>query len=393
MSSHARRVVFWLSTPVIVFAIVGGFLSRLTAREDTYQYLKIFDDVVGLIDGNYVEKVEMTKVMRGGMRGLADSLDADSAFLSADRVKQIETGAALPAGDVGLDLTRQYYLRVIAARDESPAGKAGLRTGDFVRAINGTPTREMSVFDGMRELRGPVGSKVTLAIIRGSSNDPHTVELVRQAEPGTDATGRIVAPTVGYLRVSAFTAKTTDQVKAQVASLKKNGATSLVIDIRQTSGGAVDQGIALARLFVPSGTLAVRETRGAASETFTAASGDGDIKMPVSLLVSSGTSSAAEIFASALVGNTRAELIGEHTLGRAGQQKLVKLPDGTGLWLTTSRYLTPSGAPLHEKGLAPAIEVDEPEVEFGQTPTSDPALDKAVERATGPAVPAVKKAA
>jgi carboxyl-terminal processing protease len=380
MSSYTRRVVFWISTPVIVFVVIGGFLSRVTAREDTYQHLKIFDDVVGLIDGNYVEKVEMTKVMRGGMRGLADSLDPDSAYLSADRVKQIETGSALPAGDVGLDLTRQYYLRVIAARDGSPAAKAGLRTGDFVRAINGTPTREMSVFDGMRELRGPVGSKVTLTIIRGNSNDPHTVELLRQAEPAVEAAGRIVAPTVGYVRVTAFGPKTVEQVRTQVASLKKSGAASLVIDIRQTSGGSIDQAIAAARLFVPSGTLAVRETRGTVSETIAAAAGDGDIKMPVSLLVNAGTSSAAEVFASALAGNNRAELIGEHTLGRAGQQKLVKLPDGTGLWLTTSRYLTPSGSALHEKGLEPTVEVDEPEVEFGQTPAGDPVLDKAIER-------------
>lgn len=380
MSSYTRRLVFWISTPVIVFVVIGGFLNRVTAREDTYQHLKIFDDVVGLIDGNYVEKVEMAKVMRGGMRGLADSLDPDSAYLSADRVKQIETGAAPPSGDVGLDLTRQYYLRVIAARDGSPAAKAGLRTGDFVRAINGTPTREMSVFDGMQELRGAVGSKVTLTIIRGNSNDPHTVELVRQPDPTVEATSRMVAPAVGYLRIVTFGRKTADQVKTQVAALRKGGAASLIIDIRQTSGGSIDQGIAVARLFVPSGTLTVRETRGATAETIAAAAGDGDIKMPVSLLVNAGTSSAAEVFASALSGNDRADLIGEHTLGRAGLQKLVKLPDGTGLWLTTSRYLTPGGTALHEKGLEPTVEVDEPEVEFGQTPAGDPVLDKAIER-------------
>jgi carboxyl-terminal processing protease len=383
MSSYTRRLVFWISTPVMVFVVIGGFLNRVTAREDTYQQLKIFDDVVGLIDSNYVEKVEMAKVMRGAMRGLADSLDPDSAFISAERVKQIETGAALPPGDVGLDLTRQYYLRVIAARDGSPAAKAGLRTGDFVRAIDDTPTREMSVFDGMRALRGAVGSKVTLTIIRGNSNDPHTVELVRQAEPTVNVTSRMAGPTVGYLRVAAFGQKTVDQAKAQVGQLRKGGATSLVVDIRQTSGGAIDQGIALARLFVPTGTLAVRETRGAASETIAAAPGDGDIKLPVTLLVNAGTSSAAEVFASALVGNDRADLVGEHTLGRAGQQRLVRLPDGTGLWMTTTRYLTPTGSPLHEKGLAPTVEVEEPDVEFGQTPASDPALEKAVEHAAG----------
>jgi len=145
MSSTTRRVVLWISIPVAAFAIVGGFLSRVTAGEDAYQHLKIFDDVVGLITSNYVEKVDIDKVMDGAMNGLTESLDPDSAFLTASEVKQAESSAPMPAGDVGLDLTRQYYLRVIAARDNSPAAKAGLRTGDYVRAINDTPKRDVGV--------------------------------------------------------------------------------------------------------------------------------------------------------------------------------------------------------------------------------------------------------
>ena len=135
------------------------------------------------------------------MRGLADGLDADSAYLSADEVKQAESTTSLPAGDVGLELTRQYYLRVIAARDNSPAAKAGLRTGDYVRMIDDKPTRDLSVWEGVRALRGAPGSKVKLTIIRGSAADPHVIELVREAPPAADVTGRIAAPGVGYVRV------------------------------------------------------------------------------------------------------------------------------------------------------------------------------------------------
>src|SRR5436190_6346476 len=123
MSSKARRIVMWTTAPVVVFAIVGGFLSNATAREDTYQHLKVFDDVVNLITSNYVEKVDVDKVMHGAMHGLADSLDPDSAYLTAAEVKQVEDASTLPAGDVGIDLTRQYYLRIIATRDGSPAAK------------------------------------------------------------------------------------------------------------------------------------------------------------------------------------------------------------------------------------------------------------------------------
>jgi carboxyl-terminal processing protease len=146
--------------------------------------------------------------------------------------------------------------------------------------------------------------------------------------------------------------------------------------------------VALARLFVANGTLAMRESKGTEREAIAARSGDGAITMPTTLLVDTGTSSAAELFASALAGNQRADLIGEHTIGRAASQKLIKLPDGSGLFLTTTRYLTPQGTPLHEKGLEPTIPVDQPDVEFGQLPPSgDPVLEKALEQV------AVKKAA
>src|SRR5207247_3211707 len=141
--SRTRLIVMTISAPVIAFAVVGGLLGKVAAREDTYQHLKIFEDVVQLITSNYVEDVNIDKVMHGAMHGLADGLDPDSAYLTPDQVKQVEAGTPLPAGDVGIDLTRQYYLRVIAARDNSPAAKAGLRTGDYVRASTDPPTREM----------------------------------------------------------------------------------------------------------------------------------------------------------------------------------------------------------------------------------------------------------
>jgi len=377
-----------ISAPVIAFAIVGGLLGKVIAREDTYQYLKVFDDVVSLVTSHYVEDINVDKVMKGAMHGLADGLDPDSAYLTVDEVKQVESGVPLPPAGVGLELTRQYYLRVIAARDNSPAAKAGLRTGDYIRAINNVPTRDMSVWEGVRALRGAPGSKVTLTVIRGNAADPHVVELTREADAPAAVTSKIAAAGIGYLRIPGIGANTASQVKSHVAELTKGGAGKLVIDIRRTTSGSFDEGLALARLFVGKGTLAVRETKGGPRETITAGSNDGSIAAPAVLLIDTGTSGAAELFASALTGNQRADLIGEHTMGRAASQKLIKLPDGTGLYLTTTRYLTPDGTPLHEKGLEPTVPVDQPDIEFGQLPpATDPVMDKALERAT------VKKAA
>ena len=170
-------------------------------------------------------------------------------------------------------------------------------------------------------------------------------------------------------------------MKSQIAELTRSGASKLVVDVRHASNGAIDDGLALARLFVGTGTLAIREAKGGARETIAAGAGDGSVTLPTVVLVDTGTSGASEIFASALVGNQRAELIGEHTIGRAASQQLVRLPDGAGLWLSTSRYLTPKGDPLHEKGLEPTVPVDDPDVEFGApAPTTDPILEKAIER-------------
>jgi carboxyl-terminal processing protease len=383
MTSRTRWIVLLISTPLVAFVIIGGLLGRASAKEGSYPHLRIFEDVVSLILGSYVEEPDMDKVMDGAMRGLAEGLDADSAYLTPAEVKLVESTNPAPGGTPGLELTRQYYLRVIAARDGSSAEKAGIRTGDSVRAIDGKPTRNLSALEGMRMLRGPVGSKVTLTILRDSLADPHEVSLTREAEATADVSGKIQSPGVGYVRIAAFGPNVATRIKTQVATLAKQGATQFLLDVRGTAQGAIADGIAASRLFVGTGTLTTLEARGQANTVEKAAKGDGAITQPLVLLSTTGTSGAAEVFAAALVDNKRATLVGERTLGRAALQKLVKLPDGSGLWMTWARYLAPSGTVIHGTGLTPAVEVEQPDVEFGgAVPTDDPILDKAIEQLT-----------
>jgi carboxyl-terminal processing protease len=381
MTSRRRLLVLAISTPVIVFAVIGGLLGQAITREGHYQYLRVFDDVLSLVLNNYVEEVDVADAMRGAMVGLADGLDADSAFLTPNLVKSIESGEATASGgDVGLELTRQYYLRVVSARDGSPAAKAGLRTGDYVRAIDGRATRDMSAFEGNRLLQGAPGTKVALLVIRGNAAEPHEISLVRERRNGPEVTSRIAAPAVGYVRVVDFSSQTPALLKQNLDALAKSGAQRYIIDLRGASRGDLDDGVAAARLFVKSGTLTVRQSKGDQREVVDAQSGDGAVAAPVALLTDAGTSGAAEVFAAALDGNNRATLIGAGTTGRAARQRLVKLPDGSGLWLSHIRYLTPAGDQLHEKGLDPDIEVDQPDVEFGsEAPTTDATLQKALE--------------
>ena len=145
MSNRSRILVLLLSTPILAFVVVGGVMGGTASGQDSYQHLLVFKDVVSLILNNYVEDVNVDKVMTGALKGLADGLDADIAFLEPSDVRAMEAKLTPPGGDVGLTLTRQYYLRVVAARDGSPADRAGLRSGDYVRMIDGRATRDLSV--------------------------------------------------------------------------------------------------------------------------------------------------------------------------------------------------------------------------------------------------------
>ena len=439
MTLKTRLSVLLLSTPVLAFVVVGGLMGNASARsgDETFRHLKVFDDVLQHVISTYVEEVKVDRVMEGAMKGLADGLDPDSAYLNARQLTEVESGTATPEGDVGLELTRQFYLRVIAARDGSPAAKAGLQTGDYVRAIDGKPARDMSVFEGTRLLRGQPGSKVTLTVIRGNAADPHEVALVREKVSGSAVSGRLISlagreapaaktsgmvdlpllsPEAGYVRIASFRAGVVEDLSKQVAELSKSGAKSLIIDIRRTAEGPLENGIAAARLFVKSGTLAIKAGhKGQGKETVEARAGDGAVTLPIQVLITNGTAGAAELFAAALNGNKRGELVGEHTIGRAALQKLVKLPEGRALWLTYASYYRPGGAPISSnkppagqmrvpdspeqpagktiesmiretpiqgKGLEPTVEVDDVDVaDFGSIQSDkDPILDAAIER-------------
>lgn len=395
MTARTRLWVLVVSTPVIAFTLIGGYMGQAMTRDETIRNLRIFEDVMQLVVENYVEEVDVRKAMRGAMRGLTDGLDIDSTFLPPDLVKTFESKETPAPGETGIDLARGYYLRVMSTRDGSPAAKAGIRTGDYLRAIEGRSTRDMSAYEGNRLLRGAPGSKVTLLVIRGNAAEPHEVVVTRERPAGADVTSKMANATTGYVRVVDFTPNSATRIKQAIDALAKTGATKYVIDLRGTSRGDLDDGVAAARLFVRNGTITVKVTRDPLAradakektkkETISAQASDGAVTATVVLLVDSGTSGAAELFAAALDGNKRAELVGSRTIGRAARQQLVKLSDGSGLLLTNVRYLTPESAALHEKGLVPDVAVEEPDVDFGaDPPATDEALQKAIERLTQP---------
>jgi carboxyl-terminal processing protease len=385
MTDRTRFVVLIVTAPILAYTLVGGFLSQVVAREGTYRHLRVFEDVVSLVTSNYVEPVDPERIMQGALWGLAEGLDPDSSYLTPDEVSQYEAPAASGEVGVGLELTRQYYIQVVAARDGSPAAEAGLLPGDYIREIDANPTRTMSIVRGQQLLRGEPGSTVTLNVIRGNAAEPVELELRRDDGRSANVTTRIIAPGVGYLRIAEFDDTTSAAIEAAAETLGRQGTTSLVVDLRGTAAGAFDNGVDAARLFADADTLVIRETS-TEQEPVNPVNREQSIDWPVVIMTSPGTSGAAELFAAALTGTGRAETVGLRTAGRAAEQILVRLPGGGGLLLSATQYLTASGEPIHRVGVEPAVVVQEPLAELEQEPDAidpdedeDPVLDRALE--------------
>jgi carboxyl-terminal processing protease len=381
MTTRTRLVIILITAPILAFVVVGGLMARSASHSEAYPHLAVFDDVFGLTTNNYVEPVDPDRLMHGAMDGLAEALDSESAYLTVEEAKSASSHTPLPDGDVGIVLTRQYYLRVVSVRDGSPAAGAGIRSGDYVRFIDRLPTRDMSAWEGTRHLRGRAGSAVTLTMLRGNATEPHVVDLTRVALPSPAVTGHPGRDGVGVIRVTAFAATIPAAMRDAVASLRRTGARALILDVRGCAGEPLSAGIDAARLFVATGTLGYVETRSTARKTLTANPGDGSITEPLAVLVDYGTAGPAELLAAAIVGNKRGDLFGTRTAGRAAEQQLYPLPDSSALWMSYAHYLSVSGEPLHERGVVPSIVVEQPDVDFGAAlPPGDATLERAIER-------------
>ncbi|MFO7302282.1 MAG: S41 family peptidase [Acidobacteriota bacterium] len=381
MFRRTRLLALLTSTPLLVLVLVGGMLgaARPAIGQQGFDHLPVFWDVVRLTLGAYVEPPDVDRLMDGAMRGLTDGLDAASSYLTPEEVRAFDAGTPLPPADTGITVTKQYYLRVVGLRDDSPAARAGIRSGDFIRAIDDVPTRDMSVHAGTRMLAGAPGSSVTLLVIRSNAAEPRPIVVTREVASTERVSSRRLPGGEAYVRIDSFGDGVVDQLRQAIGSLGAAADAGLIIDIRNTADGPLDHGIDAARLFVDAGgRLAARQGREGAPEPVTADQGDGVFTMPVVLLVSNGTGGAAELFAAALADNGRATLVGMPTAGIAGEQTLVRLPDDHGLLLTTARWVRADDTPIHGQGLRPDVLVEVPIVPFDEEP---PATDAVLERA------------
>lgn len=378
MTSRSRFALSLASTAFVLY-LASGPLMRKALGDTGYTQLSIFHEVVSMIRETYVDPVNMDRTLEAAESGLLEALDGDSGYLDATEFKELQAGKRA-AADTGIVLGRRFgFLTVVATRPGSPARKAGIKAGDFIKFIDGKHTHSLTVTKGERLLAGEPGTPVKVAIFKSGTEAAETA-IVREKPVSGLPVARLLEGGVGYLAVSDLADAALPSVRSSLADLQAQGASSLILDLRSSASGPLGNAAALAELFIKGGVVAKLASRNAAEQTLLARETARPFAGPLALLVDRGTAGASEIAAGCLLDSGRATLFGENTFGRAGIQKPIPLDSGGGLLLTVSRYLTPKGQPISGKGLAPKTLVrnpDSPDL-FG-TPGKDPVLDKALE--------------
>jgi len=348
--------------------------------DNTYLQLSVFNEVVRLVLEAYVEPVNLDKAMAGADLGLTEALDGDSAYLSPEELAAYKQAPDPAAADVGVVLTRRFgFLMVVATRPGSPAEKAGLKTGDIVKTIDGRHSRTIPVPVGERMLRGAPGSEVHVEVLR-ARHDPLDLSIVRERLTPAEPVRRQLEDGTGYLQVREFTAATADAVRGELEVLKRQGVASLVLDLRGAGYGSPSDAVGVAEAFLKGGVVAKVGGRRETEQTLEAKADRGVWDLPLAVLVDNGTAGPGEVVAAALFDAGRGPLVGEHTFGRAPVQRLIPLPEG-GLLLTVAKYMTPKGAPIHGEGLQPSVPVEVRDDDDSESTSAKPdvILDKALE--------------
>ncbi len=335
--------------------------SAQQPSRETYRMLELFGDVLDTVERQYVTEIDETKLIESAFDGMLTSLDPHSGYLTNESFDEMRDQTRGEYGGLGIEVTSEDgVVKVISPMDDTPAARAGIKAGDYITAVNGASVLGMSVSDAVKQMRGKPGEPVTLSIAR-EKTDPFDVEVIREVIKPKSAIARMEGD-YGYLRVSAFNERTTEEAERVFTELRAANPRmkGLILDLRNNPGGLLDQAVGLSDLFLEGGEIVSQRGRGARDvERYNARPGDIAQGLPMVVLINTGSASAAEIVAGALQDRKRAELVGLTSFGKGSVQTVIPLRGGMdgALKLTTARYYTPSGRSIQKTGIEPDLEV------------------------------------
>jgi len=358
--SKKALLLFAFLTALFLLGSYGD--SRVSAIDrNIYKNLKTFSEVLDMVEKNYVEPVDNDKLIQGAINGMIKSLDPHSSFMTPEMYKELEVETRGSFGGLGIEITiLKDVLTVVSPIEDTPAYVAGIKAGDQIIRIDGKTTKDITITEAVKKLRGPRDTKVTITIMREGLTKPKDYVITRSIIKIRSVKTRIYDEQIGYIRIASFQERTVDDVKKALREIeaKVQPLKGLVIDMRNNPGGLLTQSVEVSDLFLKSGVIVSTRGRSKGMESKSVAKNDGDEPTcPIVVLVNEGTASAAEIVSGALQDNGRAVILGGQTFGKGSVQTVIPLEGGAALKLTTARYYTPNGRSIQAEGITPDIMV------------------------------------
>lgn len=354
----------------IFFAVIFGFIAGATtvslveAKPNAYEKLTLFTKVLQLLESNYVEEVDVKKLIYGGIKGMLQELDPHSAFLNPEDYKEMRESTSGEFGGLGIEITKKdNIITVITPIEESPAWDAGMKSMDKIIKINDESTSEMDLQTAVSKMRGNPGTKVKITVARDNTAKPIEFNLTRRIIKIVSAKSMMLPDDYAYIRISTFNESTVNDVRKALTKLQKQAKNEklkgILLDLRNNPGGLLDQAIGVTNMFIEKGVIVSVQGRDKEKKMVEYAKPDG-LKLkdvPMVVLVNQASASASEIVAGALQDNNRAVVVGQKTFGKGSVQTLIELDDKSAIKYTIARYYTPSGRSIQAKGIEPDVEI------------------------------------
>ncbi|MBF0557874.1 MAG: S41 family peptidase [Nitrospirae bacterium] len=361
----------WLAaTTLLCFILAVVFIGRWTIgtvnAQGNYEELKTFTEVLTLIKKNYVDEVKTKDLITGAIKGMVSSLDPHSSFMPPESFKELQVETKGEFGGLGIQIgLKDSLLTVIAPIDDTPAYRAGIKAGDKIIKIAGESTKSMELESAVQKMRGPKGTSIVLSIMREGWHEPKDFSITRDIIKIKSVKPKMLDSSIGYIKLSQFQESTSADLSTALASLKKQGMASIILDLRNDPGGLLNSAVDVAAQFLQPKKLVVyiKGRTGEKIEYNTENENPSYTEIPMVVLVNQGSASASEIVAGALKDWKRAIIIGTQTFGKGSVQSLIPLSDGSGLRLTTAKYYTPNGISIQSVGITPDILVKLPSKE------------------------------
>ncbi len=355
-SRHYRHFLFSLSA-LFVCAVFLLPLSSHALTDKGFKELHTFTKVLHYIEENYVTRVDEEKLIRGAIRGMLDTLDPHSVYMSPEVNRELKVDTSGRFDGVGIEVAvRDGGLIVVSPIKGSPADKAGIQSGDKIVKINGISTRDMNLGEAVTKMRGRRGSRVLLTLERQGIKHPFEVSVVREIINVPSVHAEEEGGGVDYVSISSFQQGTSRALEKALADLSAKGPIKgLVLDLRKNPGGLLEQAVSISDIFLDKGIIVTTENRGQEIDRREAHAEGTQPDYPMVVLVDGGSASASEILAGALQDNKRATIMGTKSFGKGSVQTVIDLDDGSGLKLTIAYYHTPSGRLIQDHGIEPDI--------------------------------------